>query len=412
MSVFVRTQSNSVWTTGAYITLVSDWIDLDTKITKAINGDKGGCWAPIYPIILDGSGATISGPSLISHQGYLVLASASGAGVLISDTSWPQLAIGHVGRTRTIVTSCLGRQAIPQFHWITDLSYAGIRSIACTINFAGNSLIQPSFVLPVRVHNGARLTSATITFRVPVQRKVPPVATPKVRLVRAGTDGTIVPMQSIASGADADGYVSFPMPKTGAEWWSNGEVQSFTYECDQNNTIDTSLYNYYWQLIEEAGTLDLIPEYKCDGYLVRAQKVNADVKSFNEVTPPYPGANKRVLVFGDGSTANTYFGLKLTEGSSATGATWPFANDALTPTNFTPYFLIATADTLEMWECSTPVDPTGLKAVYINFNDPPDLAGQDWEMYPRPNFQKRNANGNIYHAVSCNFDSIVDMRFQ
>jgi len=435
MAHFLRTQTDGVWDGPGYITVQPDWIDLDSKVFRAINGDKGGCWTPSSPISIGGSGLTVTPPTIVDYGGSLT--TLSGARFKLGATNWPQISATHVGRTRTLMTPCRLRQTGPEkYHWITDQNTGGIQSIACTLwrTFA-TQLFQPSFVLPIRVHDGGRLVSATITFQVNSLRKIPPVATPRMRVVRCDDIGTITSLKSTGGGADADGYVSFPLPTSGDDWYLNGVVQSFTFVCDQNNVVDVSKYTYYVEIIEEVGDLPtdkVNPPF--DGSIVRELK--DDVKYIFLPTDstivgmvgdyitqaPYIGGptalptglveGDRVLVVYGHSDYDMTFGkpppyfpaspLTNFYGTWSAGiytvqsGLWTRTADAATNENFSNSFLICVPSLNQIWEYTNVANPIGLRSTSDQ----------------TPVFQRRNPKGNIYHAVSCSFDSIADMRPQ
>jgi hypothetical protein len=325
VSHFARTQLDATWTTGNYVTLVADWQSLGAKVFAAINGDLGGAWAPTSPIVLNGTlgvAAINFGTVLIDYGGSVTVGAS--ATVLVSGVSggWPVFVAGHAKQSRSIQHSWLERQATPLYHWANNIVAGGVQSIACTIqsaslvatvvqgqplvggiaHLAGTSrslnelvsgstsvdaptftsqsiLQQPRMLLPLRVHDGARLTSATLTFGVSTPRQAGPIVAPRLRIFRADLSGNIVPLASIAAGADERGFLPIATPTNGPAWYANGAVQTFIYPCDQNNVVDVSQYLYFAELVEEVATLKPIAVTACDGVLVRERKADVDVAS-------------------------------------------------------------------------------------------------------------------------------------
>jgi hypothetical protein len=420
-----RTQPDATWTTGNYQVLPADWQSLDAKLFAAVNGDRGGCWAPSSPLIVNGIALTsqmsVTGPVVIDYGGTISL--VSNASVRLGAGDWPRFAVGHALSSRTIVTSCLQRQTAAGHQWINAIASGAVQSIACSVQLppytAGifaqsvtpGRIFQPSFALPLRVHDNARFTSASLTFRVNQPRTAPPVVAPRFRIVRADLSGNVVPLKSVAAGADANGYVPVASPTSGSAWYAGGNVQTLTYACDQNNAIDVSQYSYFAQIIEEVGTTTLISAQSCDGVIVRERKVDVvvasttnlaaltgaqtvDGVSVGNASPIFPVADRVLL---KDQTDKTQNGIWIAQ----TGA-WVRANDLTSQADFTPSFLVkATQGTVNagtIWECH---DPVSTQQVTLSTPSGTPV-----------NFQRRTPLGNLYHAVSCSFDSIADMRWQ
>lgn len=409
MAHFTRTQSNATWTTGNYITLVTDWADLSRKLFKSINGVRGGTWAPLVRIVFGGSGFKVSGLTKIGHGGQIK--TTVGARVVVSGSNYPHLANGHAGNTRKIATSTIGRQSSIRYHWLLNTKYQAIQSIACTLIRTGINLVdeveQPRFNLPLRVHNGGRLTMATLYYRIFKERTALPVKTPRVRIVRVDSVGTIQPMTSQVLGADANGWLPITTPGSPEEWYANGEMKSFTVVCDQLNTIDTGNYQYYAEVIEEVGTEDLPDSWDiADGFLIRAGRSVTAVHSSNNNIDTVPAgltAADRVLKLSPGSTVidDGYW-------AAINGVWWvdpgPWTRVALvTPNQFTTGYLVIVRNSDEAWELIGP-NKASNPQIYLGTTSPGGSADIG--------FRARRPNGNIYHSFVCEFDSIADMRPQ
>jgi hypothetical protein len=442
---FARTQPDATWTTGNYVTLAADWTSLDAKLFAAINGDLGGCWAPAAQIILNGTlnvAAINFGPTVIDYGGSVTVGAS--AVVLVSGAAggWPVLGASHVNRTRTILHSWIERQSTPLYHWMNNINGGGIQSIACTIQsstlttvhvreitLAGTSrsftdlvrgttyvdapafksltnIQQPHALLPLRVHDGARMLSATLTFVVPTPRQLAPIVAPRMRIVRADLSGNVVPLASAATGADAYGLRVIATPGSGSAWHAAGAVQTFTYVCDQNNVIDVSQYLYYAELVEEIGTILPIAVTACDGTLVRERKSDVDWASTGNLAlsgvaaidgPPGLTIGSKVLA--KDQTDPTQNGLYYVPGGVTA---WTRLQGLTTATDFTPGFLVrvqyGTTNAGTIWECA---GPTSAQSITLASGTGTPIT-----------FQRRKANGNIYIALSVAFDSIADMRWQ
>lgn len=457
MAHFTRTQTDATWTTGNYVTLAADWQSLNAKVFAAINGDNGGTWAPSSLLTLEGTYPTqrilLTGPLVVDYGGSLNVAPADATAVFrLAADDWPKFSAAHALRMRTIVTPCMVRQSTPLWHWCNDLVYGGVQSIACTVQRQPFSvdyltsaifgapvgpgtnappidpivvfhrgkakpvgLYQPSFTLPLRVHDGARLVSATLTFRVPNARSVAPIVPPQMRIIRVDTAGNISELKSTASGADPIGYLPVASPASGAAWFNGGQVQSITYTCDQNQTIDVSQYTYWAEIIEEVGTNTTIPMTKCDGTLVRECKLDVTAVATSNIpltgTQTVDGVSVGTASAGFGNTQERVLCVGQSDASqngiwtTAAATTWTRAPDMKAAEDCTPGFVVhamkGTALAGTVWECK---GPTNTQAV--NLSAATDLSGTP------VSFQRRRPRGNIYHAVSCAFDSIADMRYQ
>lgn len=365
----------------------------------------------------------VTAPTVVDYGGVLKTTNTSRF-VLNEMDEQPLLGTNHIGRTRTILSPLIQRQAQPRLHWLPNMSYPGsIQSIACSVeSFSGvwvstpeppygsyqstlAGVEQPQFAIFLRVHDGSRLTSVMLSFRIPSsQQNIAPLQMPKMRIIRVSKDGDIVSMRSVTSGADVNGFVS--MPSVGAAvWFAEGASQTFEYTCDQNNTIDTSLYTYYAQLVEEIGTTIFLPsDAPGDGAVIRKRKINVvRVYTTNTGLIGVPGG----LVSGDavllvGQTLAYNNGTWIVQ----VGA-WARQFDTRVSSDFTPNFLVTDASTWETWECTSP-SFTGSQNFKIDIFEALVVDSANTPI----TFQRRTPRGNIYHSLACHFDQIIDMRPQ
>lgn len=398
-----RTQIDATWTTGNYVTVVADWQSLERKVFKAINGVTGGCWAPSSQLVLGSSVANViinaAAPAIVDWDGTL---STLSGGRFVLDSSgpdpegdWAKLVAGHAGRTRTLVTQCVRRTSSPKYRWVAHRPTWGVQAIACTVQGPAGVLEQPACIVELRTHHKATLSSVTLTWRVPSTRTNAPVVPPKIRIVRVDANGIITPLKSVASGADANGYIAIAAPTSGAAWFNSGGVQSFTYLCDQNSVVDVTQYTYFAQIQEEAGTLFPVPAAQCDGTIVRERK--ADVTSlFTANTAITGGAiatGTRVLL--TAQTIAQQNGIWIANSSAA----WTRATDLQSASDFTPNFIVQSTADGTVWQLAA---PTNAQQITLST----DTTGTPIS------FQRRAATGNIYHALAASFTGIADMRWQ
>jgi hypothetical protein len=244
---FARAQTIGTWITG-YVPQITDWKSFDARSAQAVNGDDGGTWAPAdsNPIIINGSGLVVTGPSLISGNGANLTSLAVGA-FHLSGSEWPVLGPTHTSRSRTIVSSTLRS--------MSSLARTG-PSLAASI-LPNTAYASPQTVLvpgstvvlqvTLRCHDGSTLDSVSVNWIVSWSHT--PVTLPRFRVLRVDPFGNATPMSSAAVGADADGY--FTPPSTG--WSHPGTAQTFEIPVDTVNTISLANYEYVLEIDEEQG---------------------------------------------------------------------------------------------------------------------------------------------------------------
>ena len=414
MAHFVRTQLDATWTTGNYVPSIADWQSLDAKVFASVNGDNGGTWAPSSPIVINGTNSPlayvdVSVPTVVDFGGSLTLTSSTQPPIkLAAGTYFPQFVVaGHALSTRSLPTSCLERQAtFARWHFRTveNAQYVALQGSNVMAPVAGAVLAKPpGFVLPLRVHDGARLGQVRLTFRVPVSRAAKPYAVPMMRVVRSDASGNIVPLRSFGAGADADGYVPIATPGDGPSWYARGQVQTFTYVCDQNQTIDVSQYTYFAQIVEEQGA----PGAVADGQVTLFAMPDARVLSTasgqslsgaQTIDGVSLAQGDRVFAIGQGNPSlNGIYSVN-------TAGAWANATD-YNPNVNQPNWIVRIAEGAthagEVWQVGPSVSIAGL-----------GIGGSAASVYTFRRQANGYLSGNVYHAAICDFDSIADMRFQ
>lgn len=400
-----------------YVTLQSDWQDLADKAFKAINGDKGGTWAPSSPIVVNSSGLVVTGPTKVNYGGRIL--STAGSRFLLGDNEWPKLGPNHPGRKRVIRSPMVTRLGT-HYHFAESPDYVGsLQTMALTTHqtfVKAMPLDQPQCHIPLRVHDGARLVSVDVHFRVPLPRAKAPFRMPRFRVLRADKDGKLDSLRAPSATVDVDGWSSLPRVTSGDAWYAGGAAQSFTFTCDQNHTIDTSQWVYYLEICEEVGTIDTSLETTaCDGTVVRERK--RDVVYVFETSIPYSGnpmplpppddlfvlaTGDRVLIVAGGSAP----GLPATQNGIwivNLGGPWTRAADCSIPSDFTSGFMVFDTRRGCFWECVSPTYGQTIKLTAATGS----LANAT-----EINFRRRVPRGNVWHAIVCSFDTILDMRPQ
>lgn len=392
-----------------YITLQSDWQSLADKAFKAVNGDRGGAYAPTSPIAINGAGMIVTGPAEVNYGG--ILKTSASSRFKLGNNEWPKLATNHVGRTRVLRTLVHTRMATPRYLFADSPTYPGsLQTMALTVVTTAG-LEQPKCHIPIRVHDGGRLVSGVVKIRVPTSRSKVPLAMPRLRIIRVDADGNVESLRVQSSIVDANGYSSFPTVTSGDAWYSSGSAQTWTFTCDQKNTIDTSLYVYYIEIIEEVGSSDpSVASSSADGVVLRERKKSV-VYTFEPTTStasftgnPNPVISGPTIVTGDEVLVTTGPAAKNGVWVVDTGAVWTRRVDVSNPSDFTPGFLILDSNTGLIWECVSPIYGQSMNISPFGSSG---TSGRTPII-----FQKRVPRGNIYHSLSCTFDLIVDMRPQ
>ena len=254
---FTRIHTDSYWNTGNPVPSPADWAQFDQVVSQIVNGDLGGCWAPLTQIEILGFGLTLTGPLYV--LGFGSVTSTAANAYLVNGTNIPQLGPNHVGRSRVIVSPCnAGRAAYP-FGAVPF--FYGLQSTCQQFNFlnaAGQTTAQlPNEIyVPLRVHNGATLTEVEVSFANTLAYT--PVKTPGFRVVRVDINGVQTVMTSAAAATAngtpfVGGFLNPPAPSNSAAWYNGGAAQFFTVPCDQANIIDVSQYTYWLQIVDAQG---------------------------------------------------------------------------------------------------------------------------------------------------------------
>lgn len=244
-----RTQPDAVWIDG-YAVPRDDFESLDRKQFRSVNGDRGGCWAPLVEIEINGSGLSCTGPVLVRGDGTIEI--GSGAGITLGDGDFEDLANGHVGRERVIVQPTIPCFAVGAYPWAIGVNsaYASAQPVALQLRDSLGVTSTPEFLVPLAVHNGATLDKVVFTFRVPYLRPAAPSAMPRFRVFRRDKVGSV---EFLGSTTVGDGYRSPENPGSALAWYAQGAAQTFEYTCDQNNVVDVENYVYFAHIVEESG---------------------------------------------------------------------------------------------------------------------------------------------------------------
>lgn len=418
-----RTHADGTWIDG-YTPPASDWEDLERKIFGSWNGDKGGAYraaAGKDAYTITGSGLKVTGPTRLSYGGAIY--GGSGA-FIIGDSTWPELAVGHAARTRSIVQPIESFQTTKRYLWSRIHPYAGIGSVALACRYALNRVIETAdLYIPLRVIDGSVMTKVAIHFRIAVRRTFSPIAMPKIRVLRVPRDSgdghqTTLP-EPLKGTTDGLGFDFTPLVTDPSVWYNDGEVQTFEYVCDQNHEIDVEKYAYVVHLIEEVGAVAVDDDFdgiryverKTDCFLVgpNSLTLHDDQTADGSLTT---NSGARILIVDTDATLKTgqpdTTGLSAKNGIWITGNSidWVRATDLNAQDDFTPGWIITpTNGGINAgcgWQCAY---PSSKQKITLTTNVSPDITKT------QPNIRPSEPQGNIYHALVPTFE-LTDLRFQ
>lgn len=243
----------------------ADMSSLDGKLAALINGDGGGTWAPIQVIYIRGAGVGVLGPWTMGGTAFAQ--STPSKPFTLGDSDFFDLAVGHTSRSRTLMSSCLDMLAtitrsdpvvISGIGW-KKLSGNGIEVVPTLGSAFGSpsgtqAFVPANMVIPVRVHNGATLASATLTWNVGQSHSAIPENTPKWRIVSISSSGKLTPLNTTFTGSyDAEGFLLMATPASAAAYYNSGSLYTPTYTCDAGVVIDTSVNEYAVEIVDEWG---------------------------------------------------------------------------------------------------------------------------------------------------------------
>lgn len=414
-----RTQADGTWVDG-YAPPPSDWVDLERKIFGSWNGDRGGAYSPVYGAggswTIAGQGLQVLGPTRLTYGG--TIRGGSGAFV-VGDGTWPELALGHTGRTRSIVQPIVSFRTPRRYLWSRYHAYCGVGSVALACRSAnGRSIETADLYVPLDVVDGSTLTKVALTFRVASRRTRAPLGMPKMRIVRVpwnvGADqGRVLP-EFLKDTTDGQGFDGPALVTTPDAWYAGGDVQTFEYVCDQNHTIDVSKYSYVAHIVEELGAVD--PDDAFDGVCFVERKADVIAVGPNTTTLSGGGtvdgvaAARALIVDTDDILATGEpepTGLSAKNGIWDTQVgNWTRATDLDGQDDFTPGWIVKVAsgqiNAGSTWQCDYPTSRTKVDLTT-------GITGTLAKTQPR--IQPAVPRGNIYHALVPTFDVPV-LRFR
>ncbi len=215
-----------------------DWALFDRAQSKGLNLLGGNAWSPATPIVVGGAGLVLG--SGCSVRGGL--RTESGGRLVLGESDW-MLVTPARGRTSVVPLEDSPLSTLAARTWERIAAPMGVRVTAVT------SAIF-SFALASRaMHDGGRLTSAVLRFRIGQFHPAVPAYQPSFGLRRMPI-GRATSVNLWSSGA----AVVSPAPTTPVGYFAGGAAQTITLACNQNNDIDSSLYAYVLDITDERGT--------------------------------------------------------------------------------------------------------------------------------------------------------------
>jgi hypothetical protein len=205
---------------------------LDDGIAKGLNGDDGGTWAPLKPIVLGGSQGLQLGASSTITGG--VTARAGGL-LSLGNNDFPTFS---GARTRTVEVPLTPHNASNNN---ADCDFSSLYGCLRTLVNGATTWIA----VPGRyIHNGATLSTITMSYRVGRPHSALPITQPTLlayRVTTAGVQAALAGAAAAVADASAQAY------------YAAGNRKTLVLTCTTNNVIDTSQYTYIVRWVEETG---------------------------------------------------------------------------------------------------------------------------------------------------------------
>lgn len=239
MAHLVRLRTDDKWVNGPLV-LNADFQAIDQNTFLAINGDDGGLWSPAPQIIIGGAGMWAAGPWTMVTTSQAQTLAGTGKRIVHGDSDYFVLS-AHSGSSRHI--QCGGEDffAIPSYF-----------SIDVTYNAPKAAIVGGRILWPMRVHHGAKLVTATLSYFIG-QSHVGglPAVLPTYRAYKADANGVITGLGLALS--DPSGWVVLATPATAAAYYNSGAAKTLTYTFDANTIADVQSFTYWFELIDESG---------------------------------------------------------------------------------------------------------------------------------------------------------------
>ncbi len=254
MAHFTLTRSDG-WPNSTFVTR-ANLESLDAKVFAAVNGDRGGAWAPSSPIVLSsnsGGALHLTGPLVLWGAGGLgwgQLTTTGNALVVLDNGDFPQLGASHRDRTRTFVVPCIMGEGYPSFGVRMHLPYTALQVVVTSFRLPSGAIQPTTWRVPLRVANGGTLSQVAVTYRMLL-------GTPRMRVERVDAGGIATALTSAKAGADANGFVTVVPSTTTTEAATglpalNEAILAVDGGADPANAlVDTTAYTYWLRVVED-----------------------------------------------------------------------------------------------------------------------------------------------------------------
>lgn len=249
MTHYTRERSDQDWYRGLRVphTVIRN---IDEKTKKAVSG-TGGTYAPSTSITIGGAGLELQCSMQLSGSPGAQAKPAAGKVFRFGAADYFK---NEASVLRTLVDSPLlmglGHQAMQREArpWFESTG----TNPPCIRTRRKRALVR----MPLRLPDGAILSSVEIGFKVGVAHANAPVILPRARVVRITVDGVIEPYPHwLSSFTDPEGWVVLATPVSGAAYYNGGAGQTLTltFDTTQGDVVDTSTYGYAVEWKEESG---------------------------------------------------------------------------------------------------------------------------------------------------------------
>jgi hypothetical protein len=404
-------------------------------LSACINGgdgtgaDGGSTHAPSNPIIIAGpNGLIVTGPTVVAYAGLLQTDQTSAAitspTIQLLDGDWPELDPSNVNNAPLRLQPCMLGKGLPSFSFVVREEVAGLQAIAPMFDLSDGLGMRPARAhVGLKVHDGATITSVSVTFHVSYPHTSMPTTMPSVRVLRykGGSPipfaqpppdtGTAVALTSSAAGADLDGFVYVPKPSSAAAWTNAFQQQTLEVPCDQNNVVDCSQYSYLVELVDEQG-LTGWPWQVTFLQPVEAATFEADVEA-DMLAGGIPSAfdtgitlgDKDFVLVKDQSNPNENGIYKLSSSAPWTRIAVPFTQGFIVPvlggSSFNGGTLWQASSLISSWDSSTIHNSSSPNPIYFvpQSDNPFPVEGQ-----------ALIAHGLLWQALLVQYANVPDMR--
>lgn len=248
MANFTREREDRDWYRGLKVP-ASVIRNIDEKTKKAVSG-SGGTWNPSSAIVLGGAGLELQCGLQLS--GTATVAPAGDARFVFDDDDYFVIDGGVGAYTADSFLELMGGpSSIPfEVHGLEDYVPASDGAARQLITRRNGAMVR----CPLKLPNGYVLAYVLVYFQVGTAHANVPAYMPRCRVVRIDASGVIEPVPGDTSNADADGWVSVARPATGADWYNSGNTQYHQHAFANAEPVDTSLYSYAVEWVDESGT--------------------------------------------------------------------------------------------------------------------------------------------------------------